>query len=457
MLKKMMSVLPACAAVFLLLAGCTKSGKTNGKAASGMVDRKAEGKVINFCVYQDWTKEFVNDYYPQVESISPDKEYTYLKDGTKIRWIVFNSEEYQEKLDALLKKQNSSDPDERVDIMDLEGDYFKKYLEAGVCVPLSDLGITENDLSQQYNYTKEAAEKNGKVCAISVEVAPGLFAYRRSIAKDVLGTDDPDEVNKALSDWNRFDEVAKKAHDKGYYMLSGFADAYRVFSNNMKNPWVSDNKTVKVDPAIMDWIKMTKRYTDAGYNHKSTNVFTKEWMQDQGADAKVFGFFYSTWGINFTLQANAGKEGFGDWAVCKGPMPFYWGASWFAAAKNTDNPEHIRDILLTIACNKDVMKKISLERNTFVNNREAMSEIVADPNCGSDFLKGQNHIALFNDVAGSINLKNLGIYDQGCTLDMIYSFADYYLGNTTLDEAKKAFETAIKERYPNLTEVVWAE
>ncbi len=440
-----------------LLSGCGGGGKSGGGGKTAMPDTSKEGEVINFCVYQEVTKSFVNDYYPEVESVSDDEEYTYLKDGTKIHWFVYNSEEYQEKLDEHLKKQDSDDPDERIDIMDLEGDYMRKYLEAGVCIPMSEIGIQDSDIEKQYAYTKEAATLNGKVCGLSNEVAPGLFAYRRSIAKDVLGTDDPEKVQEAVSDWTKFDEVAAKMKDKGYYMLSGFADAYRVFSNNMSKPWVSDNQTVEIDPAIMDWIKMTKRYSDEGYNHKTINVFTEEWMKDQGPDGKVFGFFYSTWGINFTLVGNAGDEGFGDWAVCKGPQPFYWGASWFAAPKNMDHPEHVKDILLTLTCNKEIMKKMSIDRNTFVNNVDAMSEIAADPKTGSDFLNGQNHIALFNEVAQNINLKNLGIYDQGCTLDIIYSFSDYFLGNSTLDDAKAAFEKAIEERYPNLTEVVWPE
>ena len=37
------------------------------------------------------------------------------------------------------------------------------------------------------------------------QATPGLFAYRRSIAKDVLGTDDPTEVQTYLSDWDKLD------------------------------------------------------------------------------------------------------------------------------------------------------------------------------------------------------------------------------------------------------------
>ena len=453
MKKRIISVLFMTAMVFIL----TSCGGLTGTKSTGQAkaDHSKEGDVINFLVYQDTMKNVLNAYYPEVKATSEDGEYTYLKDGTTIHWIVNEAEAFQYKLDDYIKVQYSVPADQRIDIVDLEGDYMKKYLEMGICVPLSDIGITPEDMKDQYQYTKDAITRDGEICGTSMEVAPGLFAYRRSIAKDVLGTDDPDEVQKALADWDSFDEVAEKARQKGYYMLSGFADAYRVFANNTSAPWVSDDKTVKVDPAIMEWVEMTKRYTDMGYNNRSVNVFTEKWMNDQKPDAKVFGFFYSTWGVNFTLVSNAGEEGYGDWAVCKGPMPFYWGASWLTAMDKTDNPEHIRDIMNALTCNREVMKNISLGINTFVNNSEVMTEIASDPDCGSDFLKGQNHLALFNEVAPTLKLDNLCAYDQGCTLDMIYTFTDYYLGNIPLDTAKKRFEIAIKDRYPNITSVVW--
>ena len=70
---------------------------------------------------------------------------------------------------------------------------------------------------------------------------------------------------------------------------------------------------------------------------------------DQGPDGNVFGFFYSTWGINFTLMGNsladsnapaeAGNGIYGDYAVCEGPQAYYWGGTWICAAKGTRSEE----------------------------------------------------------------------------------------------------------------------
>ena len=52
---------------------------------------------------------------------------------------------------------------------------------------------------------KKIVSENGIQKGVTWQATPGLFAYRRSIAKKVLGTDDPDQVQKQLKDWDKFD------------------------------------------------------------------------------------------------------------------------------------------------------------------------------------------------------------------------------------------------------------
>ena len=47
--------------------------------------------------------------------------------------------------------------------------------------------------------------------------------------------------------------------------------------------------------------------------------------------------------------------------------------------------------------------------------------------------------------------------DYGCNEQMQNAFRDYFDGTIDIDAAKKNFETAIMELYPELTEVVWPE
>lgn len=413
-----------------------------------------EGKVLRiYC----WNEEFQDRFSAYYE----DK----LPEGIKVEWVITPNENnaYQDKLDQDLLNQDKASDDEKIDIFLVEADYALKYVNTDYTLNvIDDIGLSQDDTSQMYQYTKDiVTDESGVLKGVTWQATPGLFAYRRSIAKDVLGTDDPEQVQEALADWTKFDDVAKKASDKGYKMLSGYDDSYRTFSNNVSAPWVDGTKIV-IDDNIMRWVDQTKDYTDNGYNNK-TSLWAPEWSADQGPEGKVFGFFYSTWGINFTLLENSletpEKEGgalevgngiYGDYAVCQGPQSYYWGGTWICAAAGTDNVETIRDIMETLTCDKDVMKQITLDTEDYTNNMAAMNEI-AESDYESAFLGGQNHIALFAEAAPLIDMSNISIYDQGLTEEFQKAFKDYFDGNVTKEEALDNFYTAATEKYPELT------
>lgn len=454
-------------------AGCnnqpTSSSSTAPNATSSATQATPEGKVLNIWVWNDEFQSRFNAYYPDVKEVAKDKSTTTLKDGTTVKWTINANQgmNYQNKLDTALQNQDSAAADDKVDIFLIEADYALKYVNSDFSLDIKkDIGLTDSDLSNQYKYTQDiVTSKNGALKGTSWQATPGLYAYRRSIAKNVFGTDDPAKVQEQLSTWDKFNAAAATAKAKGYTMLSGFDDSYRTFSNNVAAPWVTGT-TCTVDANIMNWVKQTKDFTDKGYNNK-TILWDTKWAADQGPTAKTVGFFYSTWGINFTLLGNSlktqvkdgGKEevgngGYGDWAVCQGPQAYYWGGTWICAAKGTDNVGTIKKVMTSLTCDQAIAKKITTDTQDYTNNQAAMKEI-ADSDYKSAFLGGQNHIKLFAEVAPKISMKNAGAYDQGCNEAMQAAFHDYFNGTVTLDKAKANFEKTIKEKYPDITEVKW--
>ncbi len=454
--KTLVSLALAGAMVFSAV-GCGSSGSPAQSTGSSESAAASADHVLNIWCWNDEFQSRFNDYYPEVKEVAKDKSTTTLNDGTVVKWTINPNQDnnYQDKLDEALLAQDSKADNDKIDMFLIEADYALKYVDSDYALPLADIGITDADVADQYAYTKEIVSVDGVQKATSWQAAPGLFAYRRSIAKDVLGTDDPEKVQEALADWDKFNSVAEQANAKGYKMLSGYDDSYRTFSNNVSAPWVTDT-TLTVDPNLMNWVAQTKEFTDKGYNNKTT-LWDDKWNADQGADGKVFGFFYSTWGINFTLAGNAGEEGKGDWAVCEGPQPYYWGGTWLCAAAGTDDAELVKDVMLKLTCTKDIMKEMTLnqEIQDYTNTVSGMDEIANDPNFGSEFLGGQNHIALFSKVAPTIDMSNVSAYDQACNEEFQAAFKDYFDGNVDIDTAKANFETAIKEKYPEITEFVW--
>ena len=456
------------------LAGCSGGSSSStaanaAKTSTSSTSTSKEGKVLNIWCWNDEFQSRFNSYYPDVASVAKDKSTTTLKDGITVKWTINPNQNnnYQNKLDQALLQQESASADKKIDIFLMEADYALKYTNSDFSLDVKkDIGLTDDDLAQQYKYTQQiCTDKSGALKGVSWQATPGLYVYRRSIAKKVLGTDDPDKVQEQLSSWNNFDGTAAKMKNAGYKMLSGFDDSYRVFSNNTSSPWVTGT-TVTVDPQIMKWVTQTKDYTDKGYNDK-TILWDDKWAADQGPTSKVFGFFYSTWGINFTLEGNSlktpvdqgGKEAvgngiYGDWACCYGPASWYWGGTWIVGCKDSDNIPTIKKVMKSLTCDKDVMKKITEKEQDYTNNKAGMQE-VASSDYKSDFLGGQNHIKLFTTVAQKISMKNTCSYDQGCNESIQTAFHDYFNGTVDLAKAKSNFEEAIKEKYPELTSVKW--
>lgn len=201
-------------------------------------------------------------------------------------------------------------------------------------------------------------------------------------------------------------------------------------------------------------------YTEKGYNNKTT-LWAPEWSADQGPAGKVFGFFYSTWGIDFTLLGNSladangpkevGNGIFGDYAVCEGPQAYYWGGTWICAAAGTDNVPFIRDLMLRLTCDAATMKQITLDTADYTNNMAAMEEIAADPTYGSAFLGGQNHIALYAEAAKKIDMSNICDYDQGLNESIQQCMHEYFEGVVDLETAYENFYSAAEIKYPELT------
>ena len=77
-----------------------------------------------------------------------------------------------------------------------------------------------------------------------------------------------------------------------------------------------------------------------------------------------------------------------------------------------------------------------------------MNELANDPNYGSEFLGGQNHIKLFATAAEKIKMDKTTIWDQGFNENIQSAMKDYFEGKCTKDEAFKTFFKKFSTLYP---------
>ncbi len=466
MKRKVTSMVLVSALAVGMLTGCGGNTGNTNNAAGGSTSEAAteEGKVINIYSWNDEFRTRLETVYDQVDKTSKDGTITYLKDGSEIHWVINPNQDgvYQDKLDEALMNQASADTDDKVDIFLSETDYVYKYTDkdAGVAMPLTDLGIDPaKDLSDQYDFTQTtASDTDGVQRGSTWQCCPGVLVYRRDIAKDVFGTDDPDKIGKKVGDWETLKKSAAELSSKGYYTFSSYADTFRLYGNSIADSWVkAGSTTVTVDKKIMDWVKDSKDWLDSGYFNKTVKgQFNDDWNKAMGSSSKVFAFLLPAWGIDFVLNPNWDGEK-GNWAVTTPPQEYNWGGSYIHAATGTDNVQHAKDIILALTGNEDNMLKISKETSDFTNDKSAMAGLAQDKNFKSEFLGGQNPFTYFSKVAENIKIAPLSAYDQGCVELVQNAFSDYFQGKVDFNKAKENFEKAIKERYPDITEIDWQE
>ena len=439
MKKRLLSLALGTMMVLSTLAGC---GSKDGGSAAVNTKPEEQGKVLNIYCWNEEFKSRFEGYYKNVPS------------DVKVNWVITPNENnaYQNALDAALLKQKDAAADDKIDMFLIEADYALKYVNSDYTLDVKDVGLTDDDLKDMYQYTKDiATDSKGKLKATTWQATPGLFAYRRSIAKDVLGTDDPDEVQKSVSDWDAFNATAEKMKAAGYKMTSTANDTYRVYSNNVSKKWVSDDKKIQIDDNIMKWVDDSKKLVDAGETG-TADLWSDDWKKGFYPEGKVFSYFGPAWLVNFSMAADeSGSIGNqGGWGAAQGPQGFFWGGTWICAAAGTDNANLVKDVMKTLCCDKATMKKITEDTQDYTNTTSGMNEI-ASSNFKSDFLGGQNHIKLFAKSAPKISMKNISSYDQGLNEEFQKAMKDYFDGNVTKDKALDNFYKAAIEKYPNLS------
>ncbi|HAL31608.1 MAG TPA: ABC transporter substrate-binding protein, partial [Lachnospiraceae bacterium] len=168
---------------------------------------------------------------------------------------------------------------------------------------------------------------------------------------------------------------------------------------------------------------------------------------------KVFAYFGPAWLINFCMAADTegSVANAGRWGLCVGPQSFYWGGTWICGAVGTDNPSLVKDIMLTMTTDKAVLKEIVEKDSDCVNSPSLLKELASDTTFGSKILGGQNPYQQLADGAEKVDMSKISDYDQGCNESFQAAMKDYFEGKVDYDKAVANFQTAVKEKYPELS------
>lgn len=466
MKKKLLSVLLSVAMVATCLAGCGAKEEAAAPAEEAAVEEAApaeevveeaveeaaaSGKVLNIYCWNDEFQRRVKDHYAAYEEV--DATTGKIGDVTVVWNITANQDNaYQNNLDATLLEQANAAADDKIDIFLVEADYALKYVDTEYTMAVADLGITDADIADQYKYTQDiVTDSNGVLKGLSWQGCPGVLFYNREAAKEIFGSDDPAVIQEKVKDWDTFTATAEEVKAAGYNMVSSVNDTYRTYSNNVTSKWVTDG-VINIDANIMKWVDDSKKLVEAG-QAGTHDLWSDDWSKGFYPDGKVFCYFGPAWLVNFSMAAD--QEGsignLGGWGATEGPQGFYWGGTWICAAAGTDNVAEIKDIMLEMTTNEELMKGIVVKDDDFVNNKPAMEAMAADTSYSSAILGGQNPLAMYCAGVETLDLSNISAYDQACNEEFQRAMKNYFEGNATKEEALDLFYKAVVEKHPELS------
>ena len=192
---------------------------------------------------------------------------------------------------------------------------------------LYDLGFTDEMLANSYDFAKQYGTTNGELKCVTWQATAGSVYYRRDIAKEVLGTDDPAKVQEALASWDKFFETAETLKAAGYKIVSGAPDVKYAIWDTQSQPWVTDDgskETLTLDKSVTEYLETAKKIYDGEYSN-NTSMWDNSWAADMKDDSKVFCYFGCPWFIG-SMQGNGATDG--NWGAVTGPTSYHWGGTY---------------------------------------------------------------------------------------------------------------------------------
>lgn len=456
-MKKVLSAAAALAMLLSMTACGNDPGSSTGESSSSAKPSKSGKTTINLYTFTDEVPGMINKYM----ELHPDFAEKY---EIKETIIPTTDGAYQPALDQALMTGGADAPD----IYCAEAAFVIKYTQgdaAQYAAAYKDLGIdVDNEIKAadiaQYS-VDIGTNPSGDVVGLGYQATGGAFIYRRSIAEDVFGTDDPATIQSKIGPgWDKFYDAAEELKSKGYGIVSGDGDIWHAVENSSDQGWIVDGK-LHIDPKREEFLDFSMSLMENGY-HNDTRDWNDAWFADMAGvgEKGIFGFFGPAWLINYTMADNSGGtavgEGtYGDWAVCDSPIGFFWGGTWLLANKNVTSDEAKKEGVaelidwITLNCTEDGLQYMwangTLDPDKPTKDCVASGKVMEMSDGSVDFLGGQNMFDVFVPANQYANGKNLTQHDE--TINTLWrdQVRMYTSGQKSREDTLKDFKQQVSD------------
>ena len=424
----------------------TTSSSAEGKAQSDL----PEGSTLRIVCWNDDLRKLLEAREPSYKAINDNEG---MLGDVHVVWDMTETDQtlYWTQLESRLQQNAEAEAATRIDLFLIDATEAARAAASGYAMPLTDLGIDEAELAEQYPYARDLmANAQGAQCGAAWEVCPGAVFYRRDFAQAVLGSAEPEDVQKALADWTAFRETAQKMKSSGHRMTATVFDTFRVSVAGDGGAWVRNGR-LRIPEGAEAWANLSKDMLDAEQTTAEL-LWGEAWQQGVLQDGDVFCYFGPAWlfqGNIASAQENA-VAAEGNWGICAGPQPFYWGGTWICAAEGTDNAQTAADLIRKLTVDPEIMKQLLIHNGACVNARSVMENATRTKAWENKAFGGQNPYAVYHPVAEACVADRVTAYDAICEENFRDAVSLYFEGMETYEESVSWFAETVREQFPDV-------
>lgn len=392
------------------------------------------------------------------------------KTGVEVETVVIEPANYPTKVQTALLG-GETEPD----IIVGEPKMLEDFFDAGFFADLDQFGA-QSYADDIVDYVWEIGQDaDGIQRAISYQITPAGIYYRRDIAQEVFGTDDPEEIGKKFADYSTIIETARELKAAGYRIFSSDAEM-NVFSGD--SAWVLEDGTLNVDQSRIDYMDLcVQLYQEdltayavqwstpwyqamAGevpiltadiqnYADDSVNVWDANQFTEATADmdkTEVFAFGLPSWGV-LTMRDNV-HETSGKWGVCAGPAYGFDGGTYIGISSQSARKETAWQFVKFCTLNEETADWwIEYSEGDTVSLKSALEKHKDDEN---DVYGGQKLYAFWLEQAEGIDISKVTRYDQAIGDAWGTAISSIKTGEKTKEEAINEFYDVIESSYPDI-------
>lgn len=386
----------------------------------------------------------------------PEDIQDYLPGDTSIFMTVITDYSYfVDRVEKDIKDKRKNALGDTPDIIVCELPEARMFIERDLVIPLSELGLTDESFPDQYEYTKDMLRNSkGELMGISATITPNVFIYRRDIAKEVFGTDDPEKIQKLFATWEQFEKSAMQLKEHGYYVSATYDSLINPMLNDPTEKLIQDGKIV-----FTKEVEQCLKLTTSMLSNDCTvfeGQWSEHWFNEMLPGGNSFGYFGPQWFIDFVflLYQSTQNQYSGDnsflWGVCKGPARSHWGESCILVAKSTTNRNAVKHILLSV--NSPEIFSASKQYTFLPNSKTVLKQWANDSSYEVMLFDNQNPIQVYMDLAEEIKPVTPTIYDTTYKTLLLSCFTRYFFTGKKFDyiECKEEFYNEMIDRFPEL-------